>query len=255
MLARLNHLWRWCGTAFSFLVFGVGGILLPVVLIPLLYCLPGNSKQREVRAQRTIHHAFRGYIGMMKYLGVLRYDLEHIERLRQAKLVLANHPTLIDVIFLIALIPNANCVVKGKLLRNPFTRGPVKAAGYIINEDNEKVIAAAAEAFAKGHALIVFPEGTRTTFGDQLQFKRGAANIAIRTAADITPVLISCTPSTLTKQDRWYQVPAAKVHIRIRVNEVISVASYLQEPTPSVAARRLTADLAEYFSEELKTYG
>lgn len=254
LLARINHLWRWCGTAFSFLVFGIGGILLPIIVVPVLYAVPGSVEQREARAQRVIHHAFRFYIGMMKFLGVLSYELENVEKLRDARLILANHPTLIDVIFLIALVPNANCVVKGKLIRNPFTRGPIKTAGYIVNEDNEKVISAAGEAFAKGHALIVFPEGTRTTPGADLKLKRGAANVAIRTAADITPVLISCTPSTLTKQDRWYQVPASRVHIRIRVNDTLPVAPYLHDITPSLAARKLTADLADYFGKELKVY-
>lgn len=254
MLAHINHLWRWCGTGFSFLVFGVGGMLLPVVMLPVLYCMPGNSELRERRGQRVIHHAFRFYIGMMKFLGVLSYEVENLDKLRNARLILANHPSLIDVIFLIALVPNANCVVKGKLIRNPFTRGPIKTAGYIINEENDKVIAAAGEAFAKGHALIIFPEGTRTTPDAGIALKRGAANVAIRNATDVTPVLISCRPTTLTKQDRWYQVPASKVHIRICVNDIIAVEPYLHETAPSIAARKLTADLADYFNKELRVY-
>lgn len=254
MPASFNHLWRWCATAFSFLIFGVGGILLPLLALPILYCLPGTTTQREQRGQRLIHHAFRCYIGMMKGLGVLSYEVDNREKLRDARLILANHPSLIDVVFLIALVPNANCVVKGKLLRNPFTRGALKLAGYIINENNEMVIAAAGEAFAKGHALIIFPEGTRTTPGMPLNFKRGAANVAIRNGSDITPVLISCRPGTLSKRDPWYRVPASKVHIRIRVNDTIPVATWSLESAPSLAARKLTADLADYFTKELTLY-
>lgn len=116
------------------------------------------------------------------------------------------------------------------------------------------MIEAAADAFEKGHALIIFPEGTRTTPGKPLKLKRGAANIAIRAEADITPVLISCSPSTLTKQDRWYQVPARKVHMRIQVNEGLPIAPYLENSAPSIAARKLTADLADYFDKELRVY-
>lgn len=252
--ARINHGWRWCGTVFSFFIFGLGGILLPVIAVPVLFLMPGTERQRERRAQGIIHHSFRFYIGMMKFLGVLSYELEGEDKLPQAKLILANHPSLIDVIFLIALVPNANCVVKGGLVRNPFTRGPIKAAGYIINESSEEVISAAAEAFAKGDALIIFPEGTRTTPRQQVRLKRGAANVAIRTAADITPVLIECVPTTLSKQNRWYHVPVEKVHFRIKVCENISVAPYLAESAPSVGARKLTADLAEYFNKELILY-
>jgi len=251
MLARLNHYWRWSGTAFSFFIFGVGGVLLPLFVFPVLYLLPGGNLRREQRAQKVIHKTFRFYIRLMRFLGVLTYSISDIEKLRSARLVLANHPSLIDVVFLIAMIPNANCVVKGRLLHNPAMRGPIKAAGYIINDSAEGVIDAANEAFQKGHALIVFPEGTRTTPDSGIRLKRGAANIAVRTGADITPVLIECTPTTLTKQDKWYQVPRRKVHFRMKVQDVFPIAPYLDAESPSVAARTLTKDLTHYFTEEL----
>ncbi len=255
MLTILNHGWRWFGTALSFLIFGIGGVLLPVCVVPVLYLLPGDQRRREQRAQRVIHHAFRGYIGIMKGLGVLTYQIDGIEKLRDAQLVLANHPSLIDVIFLIAMVPNANCVVKGKLLQNPFTRGPIKAAGYIINDEASDVIGAAGDAFSKGHALIIFPEGTRTTPAQRLQLKRGAANVAIRTGADITPILIECNPTTLTKGDRWYQVPEKRVHFRLQVKEPIEIGRYLTDVSPSKGARMLTSDLSNYFNKELGHHG
>lgn len=251
LLAKIDHCWRWFGTALSFFVFGLGGVLLPVFVVPVLYLLPGDRLRREQRAQKVIHHSFRIYIGMMKFLGILTYQINNIEKLQGAKLILANHPSLIDVIFLISIVPNANCVVKGKLVRNPFTRGPIKAAGYIINEDADDVISAAGEAFDKGHALIVFPEGTRTTPGQKTQLKRGAANVAIRVNADITPVVIKCNPTTLTKRDRWYQVPAKRVHFRIDVKDQIDIGLYLEDVSPSKSARRLTRDLSNYFNKEL----
>lgn len=247
----INQSWRWCGTAFSFFIFGLGGVLIPVFVVPVLYIIPGGKARREQRAQKVIHYAFRYYIEMMRGLGVLSYQVTHIEKLQGAKLILANHPSLIDVIFLIALVPNANCVVKNKLTRNFFTRGPIKAAGYITNSDPEEVIEAAKDAFAKGHALILFPEGTRSTPLQPLQLKRGAANVAIRAQADITPVLISCNPTTLTKSDRWYQVPTQKVHFHIQVQDLIKVDPYLKKSTiPSKQARLLTGNLETYFNQE-----
>lgn len=250
-IAKLNHAWRWLGTAFSFFVFGFGGILLPVLVVPVLFLLPGTTAIREHRARQLIHKTFRFYIGMMRFLGVISYQLEGLERLKGAQLILANHPSLIDVIFLIALVPNANCVVKGRLVQNPFTRGPIKAAGYIINDNESDVICAAADVFAKGDTLIVFPEGTRTTPKQPICLKRGAANIAVRAEADITPVIIECIPTTLTKEDRWYQVPAQKVHFQIRVAPKIPISTYLGQTAPSVSARRLTNDLTVYFNKEL----
>jgi 1-acyl-sn-glycerol-3-phosphate acyltransferase len=251
MLDIFKYYWRWLATAFSFFIFGIGGILLPIIALPILYCLPATALEREAKAQALIHHTFRFYIQMMERMGVLSYELEGQEKLEYAQLILANHPSLIDVVFLIALVPNANCVVKGRLAKNVFTRGPIRTAGYIINDNNEHVIGMAKEAFNKGHALIVFPEGTRSTPDKKLTLKRGAANIAIRAKAEITTVLIECKPSTLTKNDRWYQIPKTKAHFKIQVKDKIEVQSYLAKDTPSVAARKLTTDLTDYFNKEL----
>ena len=255
MLSKINYCWRWLGTAFSFLTFGLGGIVLPTIVVPVLYCLPGDKLARERRAQRTIHHLFRIFINMMRFLGVLTYHIDGIKKLNTAKLILANHPSLLDVVFLISIVPNANCVVKGKLTRNIFIRGPIRAAGYIINEEAEEVIGAATRVFDKGQALIIFPEGTRTTPSKLMYFKRGAANVAVRTGSDITPVLIYCTPTTLTKGERWYQIPPKRMHYRILVRDQLAIDKYIINLRPSNGDRNLNRDLIEYFNKELKAHG
>jgi len=255
VLKKLNYIWRWFATAFSFIVFGVGGILMPLVVVPLLYLLPGNRLRREHRGQKIIHYSFRSFIWTMEKMGVLTYEITGIEKLKDAKLVLANHPSLLDIVFLIACVPNANCVVKSKLLRNPFIRGPVKAAGYIINNNEaDAVITTASQVFDDGRVVIVFPEGTRTTPSQKIQLKRGAANIAIRTGAEITPVIIDCSPTTLTKENRWYQIPEQRMHFTIQVKDKLDLGPSIVNLPPSKAARNLTNTLSEYFNGEIGVY-
>jgi len=256
MSAFLNRIWRFIATALSFLLFGIGGVVIPLFVVPVLYLLPGNKIKRQRRGQAFIHHTFKLYVTVMKFLGVLTYETHGLEKLNKAKLVLANHPSLIDVVFLISLIPNANCVVKGALLKNPFTRGPVKAAGYILNQDSaDEVVDAAARAFERREALIVFPEGTRTKPGKNIALKRGAANIAIRASADVTPVIINCEPVTLTKDEPWYRIPIRRPHFTITVKDVIPITHYLNDEKPSVAARMLTTDLTDFFTKEMGLHG
>ena len=94
--------------------------------------------------------------------------------------MLANHPSLIDVVVLISIIPNADCVVKAHLFKNPFLRGVVKNTGYISNADPEGLLVDCKKSLAAGNNLIIFPEGTRTKVGQAVKFQRGAANIALR---------------------------------------------------------------------------
>jgi 1-acyl-sn-glycerol-3-phosphate acyltransferase len=256
MLARIEFSWRWLSTAFSYLMFGLGGLVFTIFAVPVLFCLPGGKQLRARRAQKTLHCLFRAYVRMMSFLGVVTYQVEDIEKLRGSRLIIANHPSLLDVVFLISMVPNACCVVKGKLTRNFFTRGPIKTSGYIMNEEAADVIDAAACAMDDGQTLIIFPEGTRTDPArESLHFRRGAANVAIRTGSAITPVLIYCAPAGLTKKQRWYQVPEKRMHLRFLVMDQYSIDQYLKDPRPSRGARNLSADLLNYFSRELKAHG
>jgi 1-acyl-sn-glycerol-3-phosphate acyltransferase len=250
MLQQLSKWWRLIGTGLSFGIFGLGGVLLPIIAVPLLIITTRDKVERERRAQKIIHYSFRVFVGIMRIIGILNYQIEGAEKLKSARLILANHPTLLDIVFLISIVPNANCVVKGSLARNLFTRGPIKTAGYIINDDASDIITDAANTFEKGQALIIFPEGTRTTPLEPLKFKRGASNIAVRANADITPVVIDCTPLALTKQLPWYKVPNRKMHFTIQVRDVIKVEPFVCNIQPSRGSRMLTRELSQYFNQE-----
>lgn len=249
MLERINYAWRVFATALSFLSFGLGGVLLRLLVFPLLTLLVRAPDRRSRIARAIIQRSFAGHIGLMRALGVLTYEVHGIERLqRSGLLVLANHPTLIDVVFLVSLIPNADCVVKSRLARNPFTRGPVSATGYVSNDSGAGLVEDCIASVRSGKNLIIFPEGTRTPRSGTGLLQRGAANIAIRGVLDITPVRIRCTPPTLSKGEKWYHIPSRRFHVTIEVGDDLPVASFLDGTTAAIASRRLTAYLSAYFS-------
>src|SRR5690606_42122790 len=108
-----------------------------------------------------------------------------------------HRPPLIAVVFLVALVPEADCVVKASLAKNPFTRGPIRATGYICNDSGPELIRACIDSVQAGNSLILFPEGTRTPVSGPMRLQRGTAYIAVRGPCDITPVRIHCEPLSL----------------------------------------------------------
>jgi 1-acyl-sn-glycerol-3-phosphate acyltransferase len=252
MCDRLSFYWRVCATGLSFFVFGVGGVLLRIAVFPLLNIFVRQRQKRIALARAVIRLAFRGFVRLMHVLGVLRYEIIGIERLeREGLLILANHPTLIDTVFLMALVRRADCIVKGRLWNNPFTCGPVQAAGYINNDEGGDLVRDCIASLQEGNNLIIFPEGTRTSSEGDIVLKRGAANIAVRGACNVTPVLIRCDPPTLGKESKWWHVPSRIVRFRIEVCEDIRIDRFVDADTSEViAARRLTDYLQSYFIEE-----
>jgi 1-acyl-sn-glycerol-3-phosphate acyltransferase len=246
---RVGRSSRVAGTAFSFFIFGLGGLLLRGVVFPLLTLIVHNRVLEVRLARDIIRLAFRFFIEMMRVLGVLRYDVKGLERLqRKGLLILANHPTLIDTVFLMAFVRQADCIVKQSLWNHPVTRGPVRSAGYISNENGPGLIGDCLFSLANRNNLIIFPEGTRTPANGGMQFKRGAANVAVRGRCNITPVLIACRPQTLGKGKAWWRVPPSAPHFTIAVQEDIAIDQFLQNDVSDIlAARHLTDYLQNYF--------
>ena len=203
---KANFCWRVGATGFSFASFGVGGVLLGGLIAPLVKISTSDQNLRQQRTQKVIKYTFKGFTEMMVKLGIMTYDINGLEKLQNSRqeLVIANHPTLIDVVVLIGLMEQANCVVKQALWQNPFTKGAVQNAGYILNAGSEQFIQDCVDKLKqdKAASLLIFPEGTRTEKETFLnEFQRGAANIALRAKVPIRPVIIRCTPSTLTKNE------------------------------------------------------
>jgi len=249
--AGINYYWRLLATGYNFALFGLGGFLLALTVLPLARCWPGSAQTRSARARRVIHHAFRYFVWQMRVTGVISLELSDIDKLgaSDGHVVIANHPTLIDVVLLVALLPNSCCVVKDALWKNPLLRGVVRATGYINNNaDPERLLSQCGQTLRAGYSIIVFPEGTRTRPGQTPRFQRGAAHIAVRCGVDIVPVTICCEPPMLRKGERWYQIPPRRAHLRVSVGDALPVAAMVGDTTaPALATRRLNRYLQDYY--------
>jgi 1-acyl-sn-glycerol-3-phosphate acyltransferase len=252
MSKAISYYWRLFATGLCFAVFGVSAVFFGMVVFPIMRIVPGSPGAHRRRVRTTCRLYMRSFVGLMNGVGVLSFEFEGAERLgRPGQIILANHPSLIDVVFLIGFAPQASCIVKEALFHHPFTRWPVSAAGYVSNTPTHSMVERASEALQAGENVIVFPEGTRTTPGQPMQFHRGAASIAVRAAAVVTPVFIRCVPTTLAKNMPWYRIPDRRVRISLRVGRDIDLAPFREKPVP-IGSRAFNAHLLKVFADELK---
>ena len=167
-------------------------------------------------------------------------------------MIVANHPTLLDVVFVMSFLKNTQCVVKAGVWSNPFFKGVVSAANYIPNRgDPERLIGDCAQALREGNNVVIFPEGSRTVPGQRRRISRGFAHAAALAGAPIRLVTISCDPVTLLKGAPWHQIPERRPHWTIRVHERIDVTENIQNQARAVRARRLCDEVYRRFEEIL----
>lgn len=249
LVQRFYRTYRMLGTGAVFVLFGLGAIFISITMFPLLRLTTLDKDVARRRIQRAMRHTFRVYMEMMRIPRLMSYEAHGVEELRKpGRLIVANHPTLIDVVFTISLIPEVDCVVKRGLWRNPFLRWPVSWASYIPNSEGEELVDMCAARLKQGHSLLLFPEGTRTVPGQPMRMQRGAAHIALAANAEILPVTITCEPSTLFKGNPWYRVPERPFHLKLEVGKPVAAAEFVQAGEPhSRSARRLTQWLLAYY--------
>jgi 1-acyl-sn-glycerol-3-phosphate acyltransferase len=254
-LWRLNYLWRLLATGYCFTFFFGFGFILALTLLPLVRLTCRDPQEKNRRARRLVNRIWRFFVWQMRVLGILSLKVEGMDYLKQSpgQLVIANHPTLIDVVLLVSLMPNTCCVVKEELRHNRFLKGVVKAMGYITNASADELLGGSQREFDAGGAVMVFPEGTRTENHDStLKFQRGAANIAARCGVDIVPVFINCEPPSLRKGEQWYQIPDRKMCFTLRVQPPLRLSELnIDYSSQAKASRELNRFLEAYFNESL----
>ncbi len=236
----------------AFAVFGAGSLLVALTVFPLLNCFSRTQRDREIRAQRLIHLSFLLFLRFTEALGLIRVTRRDMNRLRDGApcVVVANHPTLIDVVLLIGSLPQADCVVKQGVWRNPFLRRVVATAGYIPNDTGRGFVDTCVSRLRDGRLVLLFPEGTRSPQGHLGAFHRGAARIALKSGCDLVPVLITCEPPSLMKGQPWYKVPDRTIQLALQVEAPIRLPPE-QEAPAGLAARRLTAELRTRFARKV----
>jgi 1-acyl-sn-glycerol-3-phosphate acyltransferase len=248
-LQRLGRSWRLVVFAVGFTAFGVGCLAVTLLSFALVRLLPGAAPARRLRVRRLVGFSMRAFLGFVKALGALTYRIDGASRLgRPGQLIVANHPTLIDAMFLIGLAPSSSCIVKRALWHNLLTRGPVTAAGYVSNSPTDRMIEDAADALRSGQSVIIFPEGTRSVPGRPVVFLWGAAAIAVRAATVVTPVFIRCSPPAMTKGDPWYRIPQRRMHFSIEIGADLDPEPFRSRAPAPIAARELNERLLSLYA-------
>ena len=139
----------------------------------------------------------------------------------RGNIIVANHPSLIDVVILISLIPKCVCVVKKSLFHNVFVKRVIRHI-YLSNDMSaEEFIARGSEFLGAGYNIVVFPEGTRTVAERNVRLHRGFAYLHIKTGCPILPIHIDNTPPILGKKQKWYDIGTKTSVYTLKMKEKI----------------------------------
>lgn len=237
-----EYLLHWTGLLACGLVF-LGWCTVAAVLSPLL---PRTMRRRVGR--RGIQRGFAFYLRLLRIGGMLEADQAALDGLRDqgAMLLAPNHPSMIDVVLVIARLPDVGCIMKAELWDNIFLGAGARMAGYIRNDSARNMIRLAIADLRQGSQLLVFPEGTRTVRPPVNPFTRGYALIASKARVPIQSIFIETDSGYLGKGWPLFRKPTMPIRYRVRLGRRF-------EPSDDIDA--LVREMERYYADQLGAGG
>ena len=245
---------RSCIVLFVFGFFGCGALIINYIVFPLGAVFIKKEKRKAFYCN-VVHGTWKFFNRMMEKNGIIKIMIQNPQSLLsvKGKIIVANHPSFIDIVILIGTVPDTICIAKKELKKNIFMGNIVKSLFLINDENQEDMLKESALLLNKGYNLIIFPTGTRTLENEKLKLHKGAAMLALHTKTDIVPVYIHCDYKFLAKNEKIYDAGEKTVTYTITVNDPIQIEDFSKQDLTEIQLRnRVNNAIKEKISAPLK---
>ena len=238
-LALLTLPLRWTALQFMLLGLGLGSLLWNLLALLLYPLLPRDVGRRVGRA--AIAYGYGLFWRAAQLAGMMRLHSQALDSLRDEPglIVVANHPSMLDAVMLVARLPRSACIMKSSLMHNPLLGPGARLARYIRNDSPRGLVRLAVADLREGGQLVMFPEGTRTTRQPLNPFHRGVTLIAQRAGSPIQTVFIDTDSPYLCKGWPVWRLPPLPIVFSVRLGRRFP---------PSADAVSLLAEIEAYFA-------
>jgi len=242
------YAYRTFGKLLSFFIFGLCSLFLGVLILPLMRCVLHPKTRFQKYGRRTISALLRFFVLIMHGIGIVDLVVENREKYKHltSKIIVANHPSLLEVVMLFSLFPNADSIVTAYLDHNVLF-GIVRQLYILNSRDFDDIVKTCTESLNQGNCMIIFPEGTRTPRSGRVILKKGAARLSLLSGHGIIPLHIGGTDKYgLGKKDPLFSFnPRERYVYDIKMGEEINPEKYKNMPMPA-AAKSITMEMAAF---------
>lgn len=246
-------IWRWWKVVRGALVFTgfyLSGAVLGALILPIVSLFTRDPIRRMRRNQYLVSIAFRVTLDVLRWVRIFNFNSRKVDpRLPDRPvIVIANHPTTIDVVAVLSVYREASVVVKRKIWDDRLLRYLFRWCGHIDGgdgsmESNISLLEAIKTRLQQGFSVVIFPEGTRSPPRGLGHMLKGAFAVASTTQTDLLPVVVTADPPALHKAAPWHVLPDRPVDYRVRPQALITARN--------ASAKKLQRQVTELYLREL----
>ena len=167
--------------------------------------------------RKSTHKIRRAWAKMQAYL--IGFKIVYTGKPdKDAKMILVNHQSLLDITSLESIYPKDLCWVAKKEIRDIPLFGHILEAPKMIIIDRKdrrslvKLVKEAKQRISEGRIIAIFPEGTRGEGIKLAKFQKGAKYLAEKLDLKVQPVVVTNTRYILDSQNFKARKGTIEVH-------------------------------------------
>ena len=213
---------------FLFALFGCGALFIRYIIFPF--------QHSKIKNYEILQKSWQFFIWLLKTLKIIELKIETLEQIKNIKnsIVVSTHPSFIDIVILMSIIPHSTCFVAEKLARNPFFKGMVNLLFIIEVPTINEWLNSACDKLQDGLNVIIFPMGIRHRKNETPRIRRGTALIAQKSHKNIVMLNMETSFDFLHINQPIYEAGNKPVLYNIEYLGQIDVNSFFEKYTDNV---------------------
>ena len=213
-----------------FIIFGLGALVIRYFVFPVQNIFIKSTDFNKLKYSETLQKSWYFMILLLKISKIIKInaDVEKLKNIKN-KIIVSTHPSFLDIVILISIIPHSTCFVAQKLTKNPFFRGIVKLLFIPEGQNSEKWTADACEILDNEMNIIIFPMGGRHKQNETPKIRRGASLLALKSKKNIIALKIDSNSDFLRSHKPFYEAGSEPTVYDISYVSEINVEEFIKK--------------------------
>ena len=226
----------------GFIIFAAGTFVMGFIIFPLIKFFKSkkNKKDELNKYSEFVQASWNFFVKFLIFIRILDLNIEDIEKLKSIKnsVIVSTHPSYIDGVILISIIPKTTCIVAERLSTFFLTKNIIKSIFIISGKPVEEIAEDSVKMIDNDFNILVFPSGIRHRKNEFPKIRKGASLIAIRSKKDIVPIKMSTDIDFLQINQPVYEAGSKPVQYEIKLGNIIKTKDFTDKYKDEIILKR-----------------
>ena len=214
---------------FLFGFFGIATLFVRYILMAF--------NKSKIKNYEILQKSFAFFIQLLNVLKIIKLQVGDLEKIKNIKnsIIVSTHPSFIDIVILISIIPYSTCFVAERLANNPILKGMVKLLFILEGQPLDKWLEEANSMLDRGLNVIIFPMGIRHRQNETPKIRRGASLIAQKSKKNIVLLDLKTSFDFLFINQPFYEAGVEPVIFNLNYLDEIKTNEYIEKYPDNVS--------------------